>query len=246
MGTYSSADVGFLLCGGYSLLGSVTEINDGVEAPLQEKHVLGDGWFKYGWPGIRKAHLTQSGFYDDAAGQVNAALVGSLGVSRVFAWCPEKNLLGAHFIGYEGALETKYDRIVNLGQYHKAAASYTPSGNVDRGRVLHIHEAETGPDTGTAVNDGASSAVGGAGYLEVSALTLAGYTSAQVIIEHSASGSGGWTTLVSFTVVTAAPTAQRVAVASGSTINQYLRSSLSFVGSGGSPSITFMSGFARF
>ncbi|MEN6605908.1 MAG: hypothetical protein ABFD60_01595 [Bryobacteraceae bacterium] len=161
MATYTSADFGFLLADGFSLLGTVTALNDSVEAILEEIHALGDEWFKFGSPGIRKGALSQSGFYDAAAGQVNAMLANQEGASRILCWCTEKNLLGATFIGYQGALQAKYDRVVELDKFHKANAVYNPSGNIDRGQVLHIHKTETGASWSGAGVDNASAALKG-------------------------------------------------------------------------------------
>lgn len=84
---------------------------------------------------------------------------------------------------------------------------------------------------------------GGAGYLEVTALTLGGYTSVTVAIRDS-DDDITFADLVSFAVVTAAPEAQRVTVSGA--VERYLAQSVTFNGAGAGPSITYFAGFARY
>jgi hypothetical protein len=88
----------------------------------------------------------------------------------------------------------------------------------------------------------ASSANGGAGYLSVSALTLGGYTSVTVVIRHSTDDIT-FADLITFTAVTAAPTAERKTVTG--TINKYTLTRHTFNGAGTGQSITFAAGLGR-
>ncbi len=89
-----------------------------------------------------------------------------------------------------------------------------------------------------------SSADGGAGYLQVSALVLGGYTSVQITIRDSgddisfADHADG-----AFAVVTISPTAQRIALTG--TIRRYTAIDWDFIGAGSGQSITFMVGIIR-
>lgn len=80
---------------------------------------------------------------------------------------------------------------------------------------------------------------GGAGYQAISALS--GFTGFVGKIRHSADDSS-YVTLVTFANVTSAPSSERVAVASGTTVNRYLCFDGDVTGSG---SITPFSGFSR-
>jgi hypothetical protein len=80
---------------------------------------------------------------------------------------------------------------------------------------------------------------GGAGIQAISALS--GFTGFIGKIRHSADDST-YATLVTFTNVTAAPAAERVAVAAGTTVNRYLCFDGDVTGTG---SITPFAGFAR-
>lgn len=325
MSNYSSKDVGFILVDGFSLLGSVTSIQDSVEAILQEITALGDAWARFASTGIRKGALSQSGFYDDAAGQVNQALVDTeVGATRVFCYNLNDNVIGQSFVGFAGAIEAKYERGIAMEKFHTANATYSPSGNIENGVILHALVAETAagdtkassvdhtidpravaiPITSASVANptvittpvphglvsgdkvvisgmtGETPTVsgeytvtvtgtmtftvplnvtiggtggqfvqsntdnGGAAYLQVSALVLGGFTNFAPKVQHSADNAT-WVDLATFTVVTASPTAQRVVVTPGTTVNRYLAAIWAFGGSGSGESVTFFVGFSR-
>jgi len=85
---------------------------------------------------------------------------------------------------------------------------------------------------------------GGAGYLEVTALTLGTFTDALVTIRHSADDTT-YVDLLAFTAVTATRAAERKVVAPGTAVNRYLAQNVDFRGAGAGGSITYMTGFAR-
>ena len=92
----------------------------------------------------------------------------------------------------------------------------------------------------SSVDNGASSANGGAGTLHIPTNTVNGNTT--IKIQHSANNST-WADLISFTVVGASTKTSEIKAVSG-TVNRYLRATASTAGSSGS--ITFMIAFARF
>lgn len=92
----------------------------------------------------------------------------------------------------------------------------------------------------SSVDNGASSANGGAGTLHVPTNTVNGNTT--IKIQHSANNST-WADLISFTVVGSTAKTSEIKAVSG-TVNRYLRATASTAGSSGS--ITFMVAFARF
>lgn len=143
MAQYSSANIGFVLIDGFDVMGTVTTLTDSVETTIQESSVFGDEWAKFVSVNFRKGSLAQGGFFNDAAGSIHDALNGtdlsSLGASRVFMYSLEGNVAGAHFVGYGGVIETKYERIMALEKLHMANALYSPSGPVELGQVLKPH-----------------------------------------------------------------------------------------------------------
>lgn len=326
MSNYGSADVGFILVGGYSLLGSVTALQDSVEAILDQLTALGDSWTKFGYTGLKKGALSQNGFFDDAAGQVNAALVDNQGDSHIYCHNLEGNVIGKRFVGYAGAIEAKYDRVAQLGKFTLANAAYNPSDAIETGRILHAlgtEAAASGDTTATPVDRATDTAAvripitsssvanpshiitpvphglltndyaviaghvgstpdvnneyqvtvispveftipvnvtvggtggyliasatkdGGSGYVQIPALTLGGYTDVVFKVRHSQNGAA-WADLGTFTAIAGpAPTAARLVVAAGTTVNRHLAMSWAYGGAGAGQSVNFMLGFAR-
>lgn len=112
------------------------------------------------------------------------------------------------------------------------------NGAVDVGRSIVDVGAVTIDGSSASLDGGASSANGGVAQLHVTAFT--GFSSDDIIVEHSANDST-WATLATFTQVTGL-TSQRVTVAAGTTVNRYLRVTHNVTGSG---SITVQVSFAR-
>lgn len=239
-----SADVGFLVVDGYSILGTVTELDDEVRRLLEDNTVLGDGdevWEPVG--AMRSGSISQKGFFDEATDSVHDLLV-RLASTGVLMYAPEGNTLGLPFVGFAGALTARYRRIASKGALHKAEADYKVSGAVDNGDILHILQAETAsPFTGATDDNAASTPDGAAGYLEVTALTLGGYTSATVKLRDSTDDIA-YADLITFPNVTAAPSAAPRQTVTG-TVNRYTQTEVTWNGAGAAQSITFATGLAR-
>jgi hypothetical protein len=85
---------------------------------------------------------------------------------------------------------------------------------------------------------------GGAAFVSCSALSLGGWTSLDIAVQHSADNIT-FVDLVTMTPITVAPVAERKAVVAGTTVNRYLAASWAFVGAGAAHTATFMVGFSR-
>lgn len=246
MAKYGSADVGFLVIGGYDLLADSTQLDSGVEQVLEETTALGSAWPTSAQVGLKKASFSQAGFYNDASARSNEALVGLSGTTRVGLVAYAGNVIGRMCQGFAGLIQSKFTRQASLGALTKAASEHTVSGRLEEGVILHALGAETaasGNTDASSVDNGASSANGGAAYAAVTALTLGGYTSVTLKVRHSADDVT-YADLATFTNVTAAPAAERVAV--NGTVNRHLYASYAFNGAGAGNSVTFVAGFARF
>lgn len=243
MGKYSSKDCVFLV-DGYNVLGVTTQVKSTIEALLDETTALGDSFEKSEYLSMNRAEISQEGFFDDAVDSVNAALNEQQGQDRVVCFGVEGNTAGKHFTGFEGALETKYERIASRGGLHRANASYKGSGVTEDGLILRALTAATadGDTKASPVQAAAGTSDGGAGYLQVSALDLGGYDSVTVTILDSTDGAT-WATLATFTDV-AALSAERIEDAGN--VDKYLAVEWAFNGAGGDPSITFLVGFCRY
>lgn len=244
MAKYGSDKVAFFLIDGFSVLGDTTELSDDKEAVTERTDPLGVTDEEHSFVGLRRASLSQSGFYNDDAGRMNEALVSSNGAHRVTCYGVEGNTTGRRFVGIGGLMQVRYQRTATRGELHKASAEYQVSGQVDEGVILHPLGAETedGDSESDSVDGGASSSDGGVGFLQVPELELGGHDDVTIRILDSADNTT-FAELIAFTAVDDAPLAERKSVSG--TVEQYLATDWEFGGSGSDPSITFMAGFAR-
>ncbi len=250
MSRYGSPDVGFILQGGRNLLGDLTVVKIEREAIIEDDTTLGDSDETHAKVGINKAKISQEGFYDDAANRINVALVGM--TEEVACVGYAGNALPASgvarpAVGIKGQIENTYERTGERNGLHKASAEYMANGPVEELVLLHPHTAETTDPGDTEMNshdNAASSADGGAAYLQCSALTLGGFTDLDVTIRDSADDisfanhSDG-----AFAALTAAPTAERIALSG--TIRRYTAIDWNWGGSGSGQTATFMVGLFR-
>lgn len=108
--------------------------------------------------------------------------------------------------------------------------------SVELGYVIHALAAETVDGNGTAVDRGTVSTPSTRGLVAgIHVTAYSGLTSAAIKIQHSVDNSV-WADLVAFTNVTAL-TQERVRVATGTTVNRYLRVVTDVTGTG---SVTFL------
>lgn len=239
MARYGSKDVAFLLADGYELAPDLVSLRVGVEAVTQEATGLMAAWPSH-LAVLRRASLETDGYYDDRADGELAAFVGSEGIPRILCVGLNGNVIGRQLIGAAGAMRARVTRVASQGDLHRLRGEWTLTGEVDgRAVILHPHQAETANGQAAPVDNGASSAAGGAGYLQVS--TASGTSpSLTVSIEHSADNL----TYVALMTFAAATTrgAQRLRVSG--TVNRYVRAAWTVGGT--SPSFTFAVGFERY
>lgn len=188
-------------------------------------------------PGPRDASASLEGLFDGAVNGIEAVLLAAFAADpTILCTCPQGDSLGAvaHALS---ALQTKYaidaskDAIVTLANEFQSTAG--------RDRLLIHHALGTEVATGqsASIDNGAASANGGVGVLQVP--DLAGITNLAVVIQDSADNSS-WTTILSFAGVTAVRTAQRVELTG--TVRRYTRCAWTFTGTG---SAQFWAGFGR-
>ncbi len=245
MSKFGSKDCAFFLIDGLSVLGALTELSDSQEALTEDAKGLGVVWPEPTPTGDKLGTLAQNGFYDDEADGINDALADKQGDARVINYGFEGNAIGKKCVGLAGTYASKYTRISSKGQLHKANAQYSVAGSVDDCVILHEHGPETaanGNTEGAESHDSlAPSASGGAGYLQVSALTLGGYTNVAIKVRHSEDDLT-YADLVTFAVRTTVG-AERKAVAGD--VYRHLAHSWQFTGAGAGQSVTYMVAFSR-
>lgn len=210
-----SADIGFLLVGGRSILGTRTNLDHKIEAITEETTVLGSSWQLNEPVGVKRVTLTQQGFYDDAANSVNEAMGNATnpGSTAVLSYAFNGNTTGQEFIGWQGGLLTNYEVAMSRDQLHKANAEYVngPNAVVEVGRIVWPLGGVTssGQSTGAPLDFGASNTSGAAAYLQITSLTGHSATGIEIEIMHS-SDNITYSSWGGFTQTTAFPSAERI------------------------------------
>ena len=239
MAKYGSSSVAFFCVDGFNLLGVTTDLSESTEAITEETNSLGDSWPEHTPPGLRRADLTASGFYDDASDSSNAALSGSETTSRVVSYGFEGNLFQAGFIGHEGAFGGTYSRSVTRGELHKASATWTVTGQKDEGIILQVLATENSTSATGSGDNAASSSSGGVGYLHVTGKSGTSPT-LDVEIRHSADNST-FADAIDFAQQTGESAERKTC---SGTVNRYVRCDWA-IGGSSTPTFTFFVGFAR-
>lgn len=161
-------------------------------------------------------------FFENALGNTTKALV---------IVAPEGHSNGTGAIMLE-ADNTSYEVSGAIADIVQASAEFQSTDAVEHGKILSSGSTVTATGNGTGVDNGASTANGGAGFLSVPVNTRNGNIT--VKIQHSADNST-FADLVTFTVVSGTTTtSEKIEVADGTTVNRYLRVNYTVAGSTGS------------
>lgn len=157
MARRGSDKVNTFLLGGYNLLGTLTSFNDTREAILERSDTLGDTFEEHLPVGVRRAELTQEGFYDDDQVNGHYAITTGPGVSRILVYGWDGTATGAFFTGWASAVEVTYTEAAARNELHKARASYRTAGPVEVGRVIHSYANPAATGKSNVLDNGASS-----------------------------------------------------------------------------------------
>jgi hypothetical protein len=184
--------------------------------------------------GHRDGTVSLSGMFESTASvgtdQFFANALGSAAKVKLIV-APEGHSNGAGAILLQ-ADDTSYEVSSAIADIVQASAEFQSTDAVEHGRILSSGSAVTATGNGTGVDNTASTANGGAGFLSVPVNTRNGNIT--VKIQHSADNST-FADLITFTVVSGTTkTSERVEVASGTTVNRYLRVNYTVAGSTGS------------
>jgi hypothetical protein len=184
--------------------------------------------------GHRDGTVSLSGMFESTVSvgtdQFFATALGSATKNKLIV-APEGHSNGAGAIVLQ-ADDSSYEVSSAIADIVQASAEFQSTDAVEHGRILSSGSAVTATGNGTGVDNGASTANGGAGFLSVPVNTRNGNIT--VKIQHSADNST-FADLLTFTVVTSTTkTSERVEVASGTTVNRYLRVNYTVAGSTGS------------
>ena len=247
MTTKSSVNVAYLLIGGRDVLpASIQAITENRERLTQDTTGASQDTDYHTSVGQQVFELTVEGLYDTAVGGFHAALQGT--DPQILMYAPVGDDAGDPLVAFRGVRST-YNRTPARGRLHRARAVYRADTGPEAMGLTHVSAPLTarttvGPTDTAADNWLADSDNGGTAYLTVTALNLDGGTNVAITIRDSADDIT-YADLVAFTAVTTAPNTQRVVIAG--TIDQYTLTRHEFTGAaGGSRSITFTTGIARY
>lgn len=168
------------------------------------------------------------------AGRVVTIPIGNLAAPAVAdpAWCGIFNQV-AYQVEGDGVVAATLE----LGGVPAASAARVL--NMPWGLLLHPRGAETAVNAvNSLVNWGASSALGAIGYLQI----LATNGTCTFSVQHSANGTSGWATLLTFDAAGSAIGAEAKATALTATVNQYTRWQIA---PGTATSVTFVMALCR-
>ena len=184
--------------------------------------------------GHRDGTVSLSGMFESTTSvgtdQFFASALGSATKIKLIV-APEGHSNGAGAILLQ-ADDTSYEVSSAIADIVQASAEFQSTDAVEHGKILSSGSAVTATGNGTGVDNTLATTNGGAGFLSVPVNTRNGNIT--VKIQHSADNST-FADLVTFTVVSSTTkTSQRVEVASGTTINRYLRVNYTVAGSTGS------------
>lgn len=184
-------------------------------------------------PGQRQYSVEHSGYLNADSGRSHPVLNG-IDVNGAVSILVGQNSVPAVGDPMFSLLtqQEKYQSLAEVGQVIPFTAKFANRGaNGGWGVALAIPTSFTNTSNGSAVNNGASSANGGAGFLHV--LQAAASDTYSIVIEGSATGSFGGeeTALATFTADASALTSEQVSISG--TIPQYVRWKATRTGSAG-------------
>lgn len=249
MSQFGSPAVDAVLVSGYNLTSYLTGIGSVRKAAvLEERTVLNDDWRKHGDTTLREYSMgPYEGWYDDTGTSgPDARALAELGTTAVVCELRDSNTIGKQFVGMADAWIEGYERMITVGESHKIALTFKGSASQDNGIILHALAAQTAnfdTEGASSQDNSASSANGGAGYAQVTALALDTATNLALFVRHSADDVT-YANLVTFTVRTALGAEAKIVTG---TVNRHLAAKGTWTGgAGASSSATVFIGFARY
>lgn len=248
MGKYGSDQVALLIAG-RDVSGNSTEL--AVKKSLvdpEETTGFGDSWEEREVVGVQQFSIEHSGIFDDALNDIIDQMIGSEGVELDFMVLLAGNVQGRRAVCCEKAVEGSSARNMARGELHKVAASYQGSGILDEATLLQSLSAEAGAGATSdgSLNNESGTTDGGRAYLQATALTLGGYDSVTVKIQESSDdGTDPWSDVITFANIAAIPFADLKTIVASTTVEQWLRVTLTWNGAGSGESVTLAVAFKR-
>lgn len=230
-----------LLVGGYDIgvLAHSLDINKSII--IEETTNFGVGSAEAASVGVSRSDIALTAYFDDADNKTSEALVGNEGTERVLVAGVSGNTQGRAMVGWKGATQMNSARTASRSELTKIATGFESSGDIEEGVIIQKLVADSGAGvTSDGSFDHGASGSRLAAYLQVTELTLGGYTSITVKVQESSDdgNTDAFADKVTFTNITADTTAERIVI--GSTVERFTRVTLTLNGTGSGESITLL------
>lgn len=138
MSKYSGTDFSVYLVDGFNLAAFLSEsASMGKESLTQQTNPFGVSSEQHTPIGLAKGTLdVVGGFFDPATDALHNNASVQVGISRIVCAGIEGNAIGKHFMGFQGAYDTKYEVQDSRDGLVKANLSALVSGDVDEGVIV--------------------------------------------------------------------------------------------------------------
>lgn len=233
-----------ILVGEENLSGFFRSFDMGAELGPLETTVFGNADRTY-IVGLRNGTVSFDGFFDSSADAIDVELQALLGqvAGEPLTLAPEGLVAGKRVYLISGK-ETRYSVTAPVDGVVAASADFQADGGIGFGASLHDLTAETATGTGTIVDNIGATTNGGAVHIHVTAVTASGGDTLDVTVRHSTDNfAGDDTLLATFAQITTAKLSERVVIAAGTTVKQYVRAI--WTKAGASPTWTFAVALGR-
>jgi len=153
MSKYGSSQFAFFLVDGYNLTASLSEsASTSKESITQQTNAFGSTSEQHTPVGLTKGMLSiGTGFFDAVTDALHNAIGGyNHQLSRIVCATIEGNIIGKHFLGYEGVYSQKYEVQDVRDGLTKATVGYLVTGDADEGTIIqHLLQFTADWDTKT-------------------------------------------------------------------------------------------------
>lgn len=246
MTKYGLPDLDFVLWRGYDITGIVTGYTDEIVNPVEDRTAARGGVEVFDFVGLQSGSVEMTGFYDSV---ITTALEASIdGAQAVLMSAIAGNIVGHQVACVARALKTHYQRVIEKGALHKGVVAWNANDStftIDQAQLVAILATRTaaGNTQATYADGVAQTTGGGRWWVEVTALTLDGYTNVKAQLKDSADHIT-FADVVPGVATFTAIGAQMVAFTG--TVERYLACAWSYTGAGTSPSVTFAAALTKY
>lgn len=242
MSKRTSANVGFLLLGGYDLAFISQKVEYGVSDPVVETTPFAVEAAQFEKPGVKTYRVEgYEGWYDDAIYTAASTLMDLGTAQSVLMLAQNGNVAGREAVCAGGVLSAGLGIPFQVGDFHRARPEFGVSGVIDNAVLVCALAAVSGDGNTEASYIDLGAAGGGTTganvYAACTALTLDGRTDLVITLEDSADHAA-WADHTAMTALTDVGAERKAST--DQTVNRYVAAKRAFSGAGGSPTATFV------